>query len=120
MMRKYLSFFRLRFVMGLQYRAAALAGIVTQFAWGFLEILAFKAFYESDAAAFPMELSAMSSYIWMQQAFLAFFDSLEIPLSLGAAQHDSIGLRLAKNHIAVVGYLPSKLLWIGLLQALAI
>lgn len=72
-MRKYLSFFRLRFVMGLQYRAAALAGIVTQFAWGFLEILAFKAFYESDASAFPMELSAMSSYIWMQQAFLAFF-----------------------------------------------
>lgn len=72
-MRKYLSFFHLRFVMGLQYRAAAFAGIVTQFAWGFLEILVFKAFYEADATAFPMELSAMSNYIWMQQAFLAFF-----------------------------------------------
>lgn len=34
-MKKYLSFFRLRFVNGIQYRAAALAGIVTQFAWGF-------------------------------------------------------------------------------------
>lgn len=72
-MRKYVSFFRLRFGMGLQYRAAALAGIVTQFAWGFLELMAFRAFYETDSAAFPMEFSAMSSYIWMQQAFLAFF-----------------------------------------------
>ncbi len=43
-MNKYLSFFRLSFTMGLQYRAAALAGIVTQFAWGFLEILVFWAF----------------------------------------------------------------------------
>ena len=72
-MRKYISFFRIRFSMGLQYRTAALAGIVTQFAWGFMEIMIFKAFYEADAAAFPMTLSATASYIWLQQAFLAFF-----------------------------------------------
>jgi ABC-2 type transport system permease protein len=48
---------------------------VTQFAWGFLEIMVFKAFYKTDAAAFPMKFSAMISYIWMQQAFLAFFMS---------------------------------------------
>ena len=41
-MKKYLSFFRLRFLMGLQYRTAALAGIVTQFAWGGMEILMYK------------------------------------------------------------------------------
>lgn len=72
-MRKYISFFKIRFSMGLQYRTAALAGIVTQFAWGFMEIMIFKAFYEADAAAFPMTLSATASYIWLQQAFLAFF-----------------------------------------------
>lgn len=72
-MSKYLSFFRLRFVMGLQYRAAALAGIVTQFLWGFMEILVYKAFYEANANAFPMTFQAIISYIWMQQAFLAFF-----------------------------------------------
>ncbi len=72
-MKKYISFFRIRFSMGLQYRTAALAGIVTQFAWGFMEIMIFKAFYEADAAAFPMTLSATASYIWLQQAFLAFF-----------------------------------------------
>lgn len=59
--------------MGLQYRAAALAGIVTQFVWGFMEIMLFHAFYQADASAFPMTFSATASYIWLQQAFLAFF-----------------------------------------------
>ncbi len=72
-MKKYLSFFRLRFTMGLQYRAAAWAGIATQFTWGFMEIMIFRAFYQTDASAFPMTFSATASYIWMQQAFLAFF-----------------------------------------------
>lgn len=72
-MKKYISFFRLRFSMGLQYRAAALAGVVTQFVWGAMEIMIFRAFYQTDASAFPMTLSATSSYIWLQQAFLAFF-----------------------------------------------
>lgn len=72
-MKKYLSFFKLRFVTGLQYRAAALAGIVTQFVWGFMEIMMFRAFYRADAAAFPMSFSATASYIWLQQAFLALF-----------------------------------------------
>lgn len=72
-MKKYLAFFRLRFSMGLQYRTAALAGVATQFVWGFMQIMIFKAFYEADANAFPMTFSATVSYIWMQQAFLAFF-----------------------------------------------
>lgn len=74
-MKKYLSFFQLRFAMSLQYRTAALAGIITQFAWGFMEIMIFRAFYQTDAASFPMSFSATASYIWLQQAFLAFFDA---------------------------------------------
>lgn len=72
-MKKYLSFFRLRFSMGLQYRTAALAGIVTQFVWGFMEIMIYSAFYRADASSFPMSFSATASYIWLQQSFLAFF-----------------------------------------------
>lgn len=72
-MKKYLAFFRLRFSVGLQYRAAALAGVITQFAWGFMEILTFRAFYQTDSAAFPMDFRALSAYIWMQQAFLSLF-----------------------------------------------
>ena len=72
-MKKYASFFRIRFTTGLQYRIAAYAGIATQFAWGFMEVLMFRAFYRADAAAFPMSFSQLSSYIWLQQAFLALF-----------------------------------------------
>lgn len=59
--------------MGLQYRTAAAAGIVTQFFWGAMEILVYRAFYEADAAAFPMSYEAVVTYIWLQQAFLAVF-----------------------------------------------
>lgn len=69
-MRKYLAFFITRFNMGLQYRVAALAGLACQFFWGAMAILAFKAFYDTDPASFPMALPAMSSYIWLQQALL--------------------------------------------------
>jgi ABC-2 type transport system permease protein len=72
-MSSYIAVFRIRFVSGLQYRAAALAGILTQFAWGFMSLLAFSAFYKSNPSAFPMEFSQTVTYIWLQQALLALF-----------------------------------------------
>lgn len=72
-LKKYGSFFRLRFKMGLQYRAAAAAGIATQFVWGFMEIKVFYAFEMTDPDAFPMGFNQLASYIWLQQAFLAVF-----------------------------------------------
>ena len=42
--RQYTTLFRVRFLAGLQYRAAALAGIATQFAWGGLMVLLYRAF----------------------------------------------------------------------------
>lgn len=71
--KKYLSFFRITFSGGLQYRAAAFGGIITQFAWGCMNILLFKAFYAADPSKFPMSFQALSSYIWLQQAFLSIF-----------------------------------------------
>jgi viologen exporter family transport system permease protein len=72
-MKKYISFFRMRFLNGFQYRIAALAGIATQFVWGAMEILLFRAFYHASPNDFPMKFQALSSYIWLQQAFLALF-----------------------------------------------
>lgn len=72
-MRKYWSFFRIRITNGLQYRAAAYAGVFTQFAWGGLTLLMFWAFYQSNPNSFPMNFHDLSSYIWLQQAFLAMF-----------------------------------------------
>jgi ABC-2 type transport system permease protein len=70
---KYLSFFSIRFSAGLQYRAAAIAGIITQFVWGVMEIKMFSAFWRTDPNAFPMELDSLFSYVWLQQALLAMF-----------------------------------------------
>jgi len=69
-MKTYLSFFRIRFTRSLQYRAAAFAGILTQFAWGGMLILLFRAFYESNPQAFPMPFSSLATYVWLQQALL--------------------------------------------------
>ena len=72
-MRKYYSFFRMRFSSGLQYRVAALGGCATQFAWGVMQIMLYRAFYDADAAMFPMSMEALTSYIWLQQIFLAIY-----------------------------------------------
>jgi ABC-2 type transport system permease protein len=72
-MKKYGAIFRVKFTNSLQYRVAAWAGMMTQFAWGSMEILAFRAFYRSNPAAFPMEFSQTVSYVWLQQAFLTLF-----------------------------------------------
>ncbi|MCL1878137.1 MAG: ABC transporter permease [Defluviitaleaceae bacterium] len=69
----YRALFRIRFTNSLQYRIAALAGLFTQFAWGFMYILAFAAFYREGAAAFPMTWEQTVAYIWMQQGFLTLF-----------------------------------------------
>lgn len=71
--RKYRSILRIRFANGMQYRAAALAGIVTQFAWGGMYLILYHTFYQSGTGAFPMDMQALSAYIWLQQAFLALF-----------------------------------------------
>lgn len=72
-MKQYLSLFKIRLINGLQYRAAAWAGVTTQFAWAGMTLLMFRAFYRSNAGAFPMTFPALSSYIWLQQAFLALY-----------------------------------------------
>lgn len=71
-MRAYISVFKLRLVNGLQYRTAALAGIATQFFWGFIIIMVFEAFYSGAAAPPPISLKQLITYVWLQQALLAF------------------------------------------------
>lgn len=71
--KKYLGIFRIKFSNTLQYRAAAAAGVATQFVWGFMEILLFKALYAGGTGDLPMEFSQLVTYEWLQQAFLALF-----------------------------------------------
>ena len=71
-MKAYFSVFKLRLIYGLQYRAAALAGVATQFFWGIMHIMIYEAFYANAASAPPMSLKQVIIYIWLQQSFLVF------------------------------------------------
>ena len=72
-MKKYLSFFRIRFHAGLQYRASVIGAVVTQLPWGMMECLAFSVFQEADPQAFPMDFEAVVSYMWLKEAFFLLF-----------------------------------------------
>jgi ABC-2 type transport system permease protein len=54
----------------LQYRAAALAGIVTQVFFGLVRVMIFQAFYHSSTGAQPMSAQQTTTYLWLSQAFL--------------------------------------------------
>jgi ABC-2 type transport system permease protein len=68
----YYSVLKLRLLNGMQYRAAALAGVATQFFWGFMYIMIFEAFYEHSSITPPISLKELITYIWLQQSLLAF------------------------------------------------
>ncbi|WP_088011249.1 ABC transporter permease [Gottfriedia acidiceleris] len=71
-MRPYVSVLKLRLMNGMQYRAAALAGVATQFFWGFMYIMIFEAFYSQTVQSQPLSLKEIITYLWLQQSFLAF------------------------------------------------
>lgn len=71
-MKSYISVWKLRFINGLQYRAAALAGMATQLFFGFIFIMVFVAFYSQGSGQQPISLKDIVAYTWLQQVFLAF------------------------------------------------
>jgi len=66
-MRSYLSAFRLRWKMELQYRGAMIGGIVCQVMFGLILIALYRALYASKPQALPVE--HVVTYVWLQQAF---------------------------------------------------
>ena len=70
-MKSYLSYFKLKFITGLQYRSAALAGIFTQLFFGFIYISVYIACYESNSGNLPMPLDELVSFLWLNQAFFS-------------------------------------------------
>lgn len=73
-MRAYFTYFKLKFITGLQYRAAAWAGIATQFFFGFVYVMVYIAFYSSGVKSAPMTLSQVITYLWLNQALLALLN----------------------------------------------
>ena len=96
-MKPYLSLMKVRYINDLQYRAAAAAGCATQLAWGFILILVYYAFYKEGKAEFPMEMTAVASYIWLNQAFLALFMGWYFDRDiLGGIQSGTVAVELCR------------------------
>lgn len=83
-LKPYFSYMRLRMICELQYRSAALAGMSTQFFFGFIYIMLYLAFYNGagsvEVSEIPIisiltgptttiSLESMVTYLWLFQAF---------------------------------------------------
>ena len=66
-MRAYLSAFRMRRKMELQYRGAVLGGVICQVFFGLILVAIYRAMYAGKPQEIP--LSHITSYVWLQQAF---------------------------------------------------
>lgn len=73
-MKCYFTYFKLKFISELQYRAAALAGLSTQIFFGLVFIMVYIAFYESGDTNMPMTLSQTITYLWLNQAFFSLIN----------------------------------------------
>jgi ABC-2 type transport system permease protein len=69
-MTAYTSLLRMRFLMLLQYRTAAVAGMCTQVFFGLVRVMIFDGFFRSSSLAQPMSFPHTITYIWMGQAML--------------------------------------------------
>ena len=64
MIRPYLTIFTARFLMLLQYRAAAFAGIVTQFWFGAIMVMVLAAFYAGGRGSPSITLGPVPASAW--------------------------------------------------------
>lgn len=70
-MRALAAIVRTRFLLLLHYRAAALAGVVTQVFFGLVLVAVMRAFYASAPEAAPLPLADAITYLWLSQAFFS-------------------------------------------------
>ena len=66
-MKAYLSVFRMRWRMELQYRGAVVGGVLCQMFFGLILIALYRALYQSKPQTMPIE--SVATYVWLQQAF---------------------------------------------------
>lgn len=64
------GWFSARFKAGLQYRAAAWAGVFTQFVFGFARAMILLAFYRISPGGAGMDAAQAVTYVWLGQLFL--------------------------------------------------
>lgn len=69
-MNGYLAILKIRMKVLFQYRAASIAGVLTQLFWGMIQVMIFQAFYHQASVPEPLSLDQAVSFIWIGQALL--------------------------------------------------
>ena len=89
-MKPYLSVFRMRWRMELQYRGAVIGGVACQVFFGLILVALYRALYRGHPQAMP--LSSVTTYVWLQQAFfrmvLSTDDELMDKIRTGGIAYD--------------------------------
>lgn len=70
-MKGLIALFRMRLSVGLQYRAAAFAGVFTQIFFGLVMVMTYTAFFDSTTLEMPMTLPQTITYIWLGQGMFS-------------------------------------------------
>lgn len=70
-MKIYYSYFKLKFISSLQYRASALGALFTQLFFGIVNIFIYVAFFKSGTNSSTLTLQETITYIWLTQSFFA-------------------------------------------------
>ena len=97
-MMLYLKYFKLRLMTVFQYRASALAGIATQFFWGFMMLFIYTAFFSSGVDV-GINLKETVAYLWLYQAFLSFLGiKFAFPEITDAIKNGSVAYEIARPY----------------------
>lgn len=101
-MEKYISYFKLRYNVALQYRTSAIAGMLTQFFWAIMQILIYIAFYKNSAGT-NISLEQLISYVWLRQAFYSLINHVTDGEIKSSIENGNVAYELIK---------PINLYWI--------
>lgn len=108
-MKKYLSYFKLRFNVALQYRVSAIGGMLTQFFWAIMQILVYKAFFKVSVSS-NISLDELISYVWLKQAFYTI---------ISGTTDREIKMMVESGNVAYELCRPTELYWMWYFKTLA-
>ncbi|MBQ7655430.1 MAG: ABC-2 family transporter protein [Clostridia bacterium] len=113
-MKSYLSVFRMRWRMELQYRGAVVGGFFCQVFFGLILVALYRALYQSKPQAMPV--ASVTTYVWLQQAFFRMLLASDADL-LDKIRSGSIAYDLCRP-LNLYGYYYARILAQKLLGSL--
>ncbi len=113
-MKSYLSVFRMRWRMELQYRGAVVGGFFCQVFFGLILVALYRALYQSKPQAMP--IASVTTYVWLQQAFFRMLLASDADL-LDKIRSGSIAYDLCRP-LNLYGYYYARILAQKLLGSL--